>query len=94
LFVDGNRAPLLSSRGDIAVQGDVTQGDRALGGGVVQCVGQAGACINAINVEEKVLGLCLISTLSFAAAPKPDAIAEYESANQAMEQMQRGYAQL
>jgi hypothetical protein len=41
-----------------------------------------------------ILGLCLISTLSFAAAPKPDAIAEYESANQAMEQMQRGYAQL
>ena len=38
----------------IAVQGDVTQGNRALGGGVVQCVDQAGACINAINVEKKV----------------------------------------
>ncbi|WP_141123466.1 hypothetical protein [Pseudomonas veronii] len=55
MFVDGNRPPLLSSRGDIAVQGDVAQGNRALGGGVVQCVGQADACINAINVEKKVL---------------------------------------
>ncbi|MDR9879214.1 hypothetical protein RJC98_28880 [Pseudomonas allii] len=41
-----------------------------------------------------ILGLCLMSALSFAAAPRPDAIAEYESANQAMDELQRGYAQL